>query len=69
MSWSRKRRYALRWKKYQRRCDTLTYGREGWFMGKEFMGTSAAYWKVRRHQLINWGVPSGQLTPWKKGNR
>lgn len=61
MSWSRRRRYALRWHRYQQWSDMLTYGKEDWFMGKEYRGRYNSYWAYRRHQLINRGVPSAQL--------
>lgn len=56
MNMSRKRRYALRWIRYQRRCDVMSNGPELWFLGKDYGGMWDARWKVRRRKLINRGV-------------
>lgn len=63
MSWNRKRRYLMRWERYQRRCDTLAYGKELWFMGRDFNARWDARWKIARHNLINRGTSSQELTP------
>lgn len=66
MSWNRRRRYALRWRKYQQRSDFLTFGPDLWFKGKEYDGQWKAHWAVRRHQVINMGVPSSELSTVRK---
>lgn len=62
MSWNRKRRYRRQWEKYQQRCDLLSYGRELWFMGRDYNGRWDASWVMIRRNLINRGVPSKELT-------
>jgi hypothetical protein len=59
---SRARRYYLRWERYQRRCDVLGYGRDEWFMGRDYDARWDVRWKLKRHQMINKGVPSQELT-------
>lgn len=62
MSWNRKRRYLQRWERYQRRCDMLSYGKELWFMGRDYDGRWDAMWKLTRHKAILRGTPSKELT-------
>ena len=62
MSWNRRRRYLRRWERYQRRCDVLSYGTEMWFMGRDYNARWDARWAITRHNLINRGVASKELS-------
>lgn len=62
MSWNRKRRYLRRWEVYQKRCDLLAYGWDGWFLGRDYNARWDARWAITRHNLINRGTPSQELT-------
>lgn len=62
MSWNRKRRYQHRWEQYQKRCDLLVFGPDEWFRGRDYDAYWDARWKIKRHNLINRGISSRELS-------
>lgn len=64
MSRNRRRTYALRWRRYQERCDTLVYGRDMWFMGKEYRASWVSNFRTRRDKLMSQGIPGAMIRPW-----
>lgn len=52
MNFNKAKRYNLRWRRYQRRSDFLTYGPENYFFGKEYDGGWLASWQVYRRALL-----------------
>jgi hypothetical protein len=63
---NRAKRYAQRWYRYQDRCDVLVYGRNLYFLNKEYDGSWKSQWAVHRHKLVNRGFfKDGKNVIWR----